>query len=46
MSWWLSSPIQRHLHQQTEGTTNQNQNEPRLKTVWQVMNAGCPAVVQ
>jgi hypothetical protein len=37
MSWWLSSPVQRHLHQQTEGKTNQNQNEDRLQAVWNAM---------
>jgi len=37
MSWWLSTPIQRHLHQQTEDTKNGNENGPRLRTVWEVM---------
>jgi hypothetical protein len=37
MSWWLSMPIQRHLHQQTEGTKNENQNEKRLNAVWDVL---------
>ena len=39
MSWWLSAPIQRHLHQQTEGTKNQNENGPRLQAVWEAMRA-------
>jgi hypothetical protein len=39
MSWWLSSPVQRHLHQQTEDTKNRNENEPRLRAVWDVMEA-------
>jgi hypothetical protein len=39
MSWWLSGPIQRHLHQQTEGTKNSNQNGPRLEAVWNAMKA-------
>ena len=37
MSWWLSAPIQRHLHQQTEGTKNENENGPRLQAVWEVL---------
>lgn len=43
MSWWLSTPIQRHLHQQTEGTTNENQNGPRLEEAWQALTSrsGC-----
>jgi hypothetical protein len=48
MSWWLSTLIQRHLHQQTElaatGTgKNSNQNEPWLKAIWNVMRStsGC-----
>jgi hypothetical protein len=24
MSWWLSTPIQRHLHQQTEAAKNES----------------------
>jgi hypothetical protein len=31
------APVQRHLHQQTEGTTNENQNGGRLTTVWNAM---------
>ena len=43
MSWWLSTPIQRHLHQQTEDTKNENDNGPRLEAVWQALGskAGC-----
>jgi hypothetical protein len=37
MSWWLSTPIQRHLHQQTEDTKNENENGPRLQAVWKAM---------
>jgi DNA invertase Pin-like site-specific DNA recombinase len=37
MGWWLSPPVQRHLHQQTEGTTNENQNGGRLTAVWNAM---------
>lgn len=35
--WWLSPPVPRHLHQQTEGTTNHNQNGDRLNAVWNAM---------
>jgi hypothetical protein len=45
MSWWLSEPVQRHLHQQTEPGkppggacpprgTDENNNCPRLEKVW------------
>ncbi len=37
MSWWLSTPIQYHLHQQTEDTKNENENGPRLQAVWDVL---------
>src|SRR5262249_31712417 len=37
MSWWLSALIQRHLHQQTEDTKNENDNGPRLQAVWDVL---------
>jgi hypothetical protein len=37
MSWWLSTPIQRHLHQQTEGTRNQNDNDETLQMVWRAL---------
>jgi hypothetical protein len=39
MSWWLSTLVQRHLHQQTEPGKNQNQNGPGLKAIWNVMKA-------
>ena len=46
MSWWLSGPIQRHLHQQTELRNNDsqqgkndNENGPRLDAVWSTMQA-------
>ena len=43
MSWWLSKPIQHHLHQQTERGKNQNENGPRLQAVWDVLRttSGC-----
>jgi hypothetical protein len=34
MSWWLSRPIQILLHQQTEGTKNQNKNEDQIERTW------------
>lgn len=37
MSWWLSAPVQRHLHQQTESAKNQNENDPRLNAIWSAM---------
>jgi hypothetical protein len=47
MSWWLSAPVQRHLHQQMEGDTNQNENTPRLGAIWRAMetpgNCAAPA---
>jgi hypothetical protein len=39
MSWWLSTLVQRHLHQQTELGKNHNQNTPRLQEIWNVMKA-------
>jgi hypothetical protein len=39
MSWWLSTLVQRHLHQQTELEKNHNQNAPRLREIWNVMKA-------
>ena len=44
MSWWLSSPVQRHLHQQTEDAKNENQNTLRLDAVWEGMKTGCSTV--
>jgi len=48
MSWWLSEPMQRHLHQQTEPGKgpdgkcppvgkNENDNCPRLDKVWKAL---------
>src|SRR5262249_15160711 len=37
MSWWLSSLVQRHLHQQTEDGKNSNENASRLTAIWSVM---------
>jgi hypothetical protein len=37
MSWWLSTPIQRHLHQQTEGVKDGNQNQAHLEAIWTLM---------
>lgn len=44
MSWWLSKPVQRHLHQQTEGTKNGNQNSEHLDAVWTALKTppDCP----
>ncbi|HET9715046.1 MAG TPA: hypothetical protein VFP60_02575 [Pseudolabrys sp.] len=39
MSWWLSTPVQIHLHQQTEGTKNQNQNGGELAKVWRAIES-------
>ena len=41
MSWWLSKPIQRHLHQQTEAGKNKNFNAPHLDAMWQLIKTGC-----
>jgi hypothetical protein len=38
MSWWLSMPIQIHLHQQTEGTRNQNQNHAEVEKTWTALD--------
>jgi hypothetical protein len=46
MSWWLSSPVQRHLHQQTEGTKNGNENGPRLAAVWSTMKTTSACAAQ
>ncbi len=42
MSWWLSSPIQRHLHQQTEGVMDGNQNQTYLQTIWTLIRTTAP----
>jgi len=39
MSWWLSPPLQRHLHEQTDPDKNNNANGPRLEKVWAALNA-------
>jgi hypothetical protein len=39
MSWWLSTPIQRHLHQQTEDTKNENDNRATLDLAWTMLDA-------
>lgn len=43
MSWWLSTPVQIHLHQQTEGGKNQNQNGSEIEKTWRALEAtsGC-----
>jgi len=43
MSWWLSTPIQIHLHQQTEDTKNQNENAGELTKIWRELenNSSC-----
>jgi hypothetical protein len=50
MSWWLSTLVQRHLHQQTELAgngqgKNSNQNELWLQAIWDAMatSPGCTA---
>ena len=50
MSWWLSTLVQRHLHQETELAgngqgKNSNQNERWLRAIWDVMatSPGCTA---
>ena len=37
MSWWLSTPIQIHLHQQTEGVKNQNENSSEIEKTWRAL---------
>jgi hypothetical protein len=39
MSWWLSRPIQILLHQQTEGTKNQNKNQDQIERVWRAIES-------
>ena len=39
MSWWLSTPVQRHLHQQTEDTKNENDNGEPLSLAWKALKA-------
>lgn len=39
MSWWLSTPIQRHLHQQTEDEKGMSQNRSHLEAIWALMKA-------
>jgi hypothetical protein len=52
MSWWLSGPIQRHLHQQTELRNdsqqgkNDNENTRRLAAVWSTMQATSACAAQ
>jgi hypothetical protein len=43
MSWWLSTPIQIHLHQQTELRRTVNRNEDELGKIWTALDkpAGC-----
>jgi hypothetical protein len=38
MSWWLSTPVQIHLHQQTEPGRSGNQNETDLGKVWTALD--------
>jgi hypothetical protein len=44
MSWWLSMPVQRHLHQQTEDGKNDNDNGEPLKLVWKALKADSTCV--
>lgn len=37
MSWWLSTPVQIHLHQQTEGVKNQNSNGSEIESTWRAL---------
>jgi hypothetical protein len=37
MSWWLSTPVQIHLHQQTEGVKNQNKNADEFEQTWRAI---------
>jgi hypothetical protein len=39
LSWWLSTPIQIHLHQQTEGVKNQNENSSEMKKIWRALES-------
>jgi hypothetical protein len=39
MSWWLSPPVQLHLHQQTDSDKTDEQNEDRLNLVWDALKA-------
>jgi hypothetical protein len=45
MSWWLSRPIQVHLHQQVEESKSQNQNQNDTEFVWRAlgMTSRCAA---
>lgn len=50
MSWWLSTLVQRHLHQQSELASsgagkNANQNARWLEAIWTALTtpSGCPA---
>jgi hypothetical protein len=45
MSWWLSRPIQVHLHQQVEESKNQNQNQGDTESAWRAlgMTSRCAA---
>ena len=37
MSWWLSRPIQVHLHQQVEESKSGNQNQNDTELVWRAL---------
>jgi hypothetical protein len=39
LSWWLSTPIQIHLHQQTEGVKNQNENSGEIEKTWRALES-------
>jgi hypothetical protein len=43
MSWWLSTPIQIHLRQQTEGSRSDNQNQADMGKIWTALDKprGC-----
>jgi hypothetical protein len=39
LSWWLSTPIQIHLHQQTESGKSDNKNGSAIKNAWDALKA-------
>ena len=43
MSWWLSTPIQIHLHQQTELRRTVNRNNDEMGKIWSALDKppGC-----
>ncbi|HEY7228971.1 MAG TPA: hypothetical protein VH558_01230 [Pseudolabrys sp.] len=37
LSWWLSTPIQIHLHQQTEAGKSGNKNSSEIEEIWRAL---------